>query len=112
MSIQTVCDDCGKPIDTTLPHFVLNGSKVQMVDTVLTTLDPPVSLHYHEAHVPGYKFQGAPVDPETGKVIDPPPEDPPVEPPVEDPPEDPPEPTEPIAPTGGEPEPGAPGGDD
>lgn len=63
MTQQIVCDECGQPIDPTVAHFQLNGSKVQLVGEVLTTLEIAVMLHYHEEHVPGYKIVGEPVIP-------------------------------------------------
>lgn len=62
MSTQIICDDCGEPVDETQPHYQLTGSKVQLVDGVLTVVDAAVTLHYHDEHLPVYKIGGQPVD--------------------------------------------------
>lgn len=62
MTQQFICDECGLPIDTLVPHYQLSGSKVQVIDDVLTSVDKPVTLHYHEAHLPVYKIEGVPVE--------------------------------------------------
>jgi hypothetical protein len=65
---QVVCDECGRPIDPTLPYYTLSGSKVkQQTDDageptgVLTAVDVPRQLDYHEEHLPMYKVAGEPV---------------------------------------------------
>lgn len=63
MTQQIVCDECGKPIDPTVAHYQLSGSKVQLTGEVLTTIEAAVTLHYHAEHVPGYKVVGEPVIP-------------------------------------------------
>ena len=62
MSQQFICDECGEPVDTAKPHYQLSGSKVQDVNGAMTALDPPVTLHYHEEHLPVYKIAGEPIE--------------------------------------------------
>lgn len=76
MTQQVVCDDCGEPIDQSQPYYELNGTKLKLGTDVATglpsglvTVEPTVVLHYHEAHVPGYKVLAEPIDPATGKPI-------------------------------------------
>jgi hypothetical protein len=91
MSEQIICDDCGEVIDVTQDHYQLTGSKVKVdANNVLTTVDPPVTLHYHEEHLPMYKLAGEPVEglpanPATPK----PPTEEPTEPVIEPTPEEP-----------------------
>lgn len=70
MSQQLVCDECNKPIDTTKPYYTLTGTKVQMIEDVLTVVDTAITLDYHAEHVPGYKVMGEEVivPPETEPV--------------------------------------------
>lgn len=62
MSEQFICDECGEPIDLTKPHYQLTGSKVQLSSGSLMAVDAPVTLHYHEEHLPVYKIAGQEVD--------------------------------------------------
>lgn len=62
MSQQTICDECGQPIDLTKPHYQLSGSKVQETNGAMMAVDAPVALHYHEEHLPVYKIAGEPIE--------------------------------------------------
>jgi hypothetical protein len=68
MTQQLLCDECGEPIDQTKPYYTLTGQKVQMGGAEgtspgsLTAIDIPVSLEYHEEHLPRYKIQGQEVE--------------------------------------------------
>jgi hypothetical protein len=67
MSEQFICDECGEPIDLTKPHYQLTGAKVQataggIAGGALTAVDSPVTLHYHEEHLPVYKIAGEEID--------------------------------------------------
>lgn len=79
MTQQIVCDECGEPIDQSVPYYELSGSKVQMEGDPpsLTTVEPAKTMHYHEEHLAQNVLEPAP------------PSETPVEEPVEEPEEPP-----------------------
>lgn len=72
MSNQLICDECGEPIDTSKAYYTLTGQKMQVVVSdrnstpTPTAIETPITLDYHEDHVPVYKVAGEPVETPVG----------------------------------------------
>lgn len=62
MATQLVCDSCGEVIDQNQPYWSVQGSKVQIADGVLTTVEAAQQFDYHDGHLPvEFQAQEAPV---------------------------------------------------
>ena len=59
MSSQLICDDCGEVIDQSQPYWQVQGSKVQLVEGVLTVVEGQTSFDYHDGHLPREQLEAS-----------------------------------------------------